>query len=352
MATIPLSQLITETRQTANVQHTDFLSDVDEMPRIVNQAISNTYDTIVECYAPYFATHAPFSLTSSSVIELESIVNPMQSAQAKDVTVVGVSSGAIYTPVLTEPFAPPTEYTAAFSLEPVSGPTPSPDVLFTVYVNGVSTGCSINLSTGTNSIVVNDTVFPEFFSTDTVTVRTSTFVGGSLYSVKIGLTLTPVLHNPPFYKELGLDWLGQSRPVSVPRLESFMARNQGNGLSDGLVGSLGRNYDIIGSQLQIFPPNGPFAGNYMLHYVPSAPVLDDVTDLPTEMERWRTLFLLEGAIMVRLKRGMEVADWERRLTIKKKETETAMRKRVKEPKNIPIRSIGMGGRNSFGGWGW
>jgi hypothetical protein len=352
MATIPLSQIITEIRQTANVQHTDFLSDVDEMPRIANQAISNAYDTVVECYAPYFAAHAPFSLTSSNAIELDQIVNPTQSPQAQDSTTVGVIASGTYAPTLTEPFAPPTNYTATFSVKPSTSNTDSSDVVFTVYVNGVSTGCSVTVTSGDTAEVINTTVFPEFYSTDAVSVKTNAYVSHTLWTAHLNFILTPVFHNRPFYKELGLDWLGQSRPISVPRLESFMARNQGNGLSDGLVSGLGRSYDLIGSQLQMFPPNGPFAGNYMLHYMPSAPVLDDVTDLPTEMERFRTMFLLEGAIMVKLKRNMEVTDLERRLAIKKKETETALRHRIKEPKAIPMRIIGNGGRWGNNGWGW
>src|SRR6185369_7143273 len=74
-----------------------------------------------------------------------------------------------------------------------------------------------------------------------------------------------------------------------------------------------------------------------LHYVPSCPVLSDVTDLPPELERWKQMILLEAQIPVYMKRGLDVSEARNELNIKKREIEASAKSRVGEPKLIPTR---------------
>lgn len=68
-----LSDLMTATRQTANVENSGFIDDTVELPRLINEAALEVYDLVVTAFAPYFAKDATFTLTSTPSILLTAI---------------------------------------------------------------------------------------------------------------------------------------------------------------------------------------------------------------------------------------------------------------------------------------
>ena len=312
---VTLADLIDEIRSTANVQHTLFLDDEVEMPRIVNLAVSNCYNTVVKAYAPYFAKHANFTLDATGEIDLDAIVNPVQAALPVNNSITVFGSDVSSPPIVTSLPNPATYIINQFVID-LTGTTDTGTTTFTIFVNGVSTGCVISIPNGSVGEWSNTSVNPEFRPGDSVTVVIAAGHSGSGYGVNFSFLITPVLHNPRFFKELGVDYLGNGMRLTVPRLSSYMHRNDG--------------------YIQTYP----FAGAYTLHYIESAPVLDEVTDLPFEMERFRQMILLEGAIRVAQKRKdtEQVGSFRAELNIVKRETEESLRSRINEPKVIPTRA--------------
>ncbi len=345
---ITLAQLIDELRRKAGIQNNAFFDDVVELPGYLQDGLSNTYDTIVKAYAPYFVKKASFTLDSTGEIELDEIVNPSQDFFVATLsTPIGVDT--VLAPSITTLFPNPATYVIAQFDVVITGTTDTGTTTYTIKVNGVSTGDVISIPNGSSgSTFTNTFVQPEFGPDDVVTVDVDVATPSSgTYSVTTSLTIFPRLHNPPFYKELGIDWLGGGMKLSVPRIQSFMNRNDG-----------------------IYTSN-PMSGDYTLHYVPSCPVLSAVTDLPPELERWKQMILLEAKVPVLEKRGLDVSSTLTELAIKKKEIEASAKSRVGEPKMIPTRmrsrSIGRSfdiigsklqifptiGNDNFGtGWGW
>ena len=316
---ITQAQLINELRTKAGIQNNAFFDDIVELPGYIQDGLSNTYDTIVKAWAPYFAKKMPFTLTDSGELELDSIVNPTQddiTPFAADVPTVTIHEGTTdvtltASPALTAP--PVTFKVLTFSVSPVS-PSVTGNTTFEIRVNGVATGCLVTVPSGSSSIQVNGLVNPTFSAEDTVTLHIVAPSGGmSGWNADIGVVVQPFLNNPPFYKELGVDWLGSGIALSVPRLPSFMNRNDG-----------------------IYTSN-PLSGDYVLHYVPSCPVLSSIVDLPQELERWKQMILLEAQIPVYMKRGLGIDAAREELNVKKREIEASAKSRIGEPKLIPTR---------------
>ncbi len=345
---ITLAQLVDELRRKAGIQNNDFFDDIVELPGYLQDGLSNTYDTIVKAYAPYFAKEMPFTLDDTGEIELDSIVNPTQDDVTASVsTPIGVDT--VLAPSITTAFPNPATYVIKQFLITITGTTDTGTTTYTIKVNGVSTGDVISIPNGSTGSWSNTSVTPEFGPDDSVTIAVDVATpGAGTYSIALSLLITPVLHNPPFYKELGVDWTGGGMTLSVPRLQSFMNRNDG-----------------------IYTSN-PMSGNYVLHYVPSCPVLSAVTDLPPELERWKQMIILEASIPVYMKRGLLTSEARQELNIKKREIESSAKSRIGEPKLIPTRmrsrSVGrsfdiIGSKlqvfptigndnNGMTGWGW
>lgn len=349
---ITLAQLIDELRRKAGIQSNAFFDDVVELPGYIQDGLSNTYDTIVKAWAPYFAEEMPFTLGNTGVIELNDIVNPTQDDITASLSGIPISVDTTLTPSVTTPLPNPATYVIKQFTVTVTGTTDTGTTTFTVKINGVSTGDVVSIPNGSTGDWTNTAVTPEFGPDDVVTIAVDVATpAAGTYTVALSLLITPVLHNPPFYKELGIDWLGSGMKLSVPRLQSFMNRNDG-----------------------IYTSN-PMEGDYILHYIPSCPILSAVVDLPQELERWKQMILLEAQITVYMKRGLDTSECRQELNIKKREIESSAKSRVGEPKLIPTRmrskSIGrsfdilgsrlqvfptIGNDNGdgryFGGWGW
>ncbi len=345
---ITLAQLIDELRRKAGIQNNDFFDDIVELPGYLQDGLSNTYDTIVKAYAPYFARKMAFTLDSTGEIELDSIVNPTQDDVTASVsTPIGVDT--VLTPSITTAFPNPATYVIKQFLITVTGTTDTGTTTYTIRVNGVSTGDVISIPNGSTGSWSNTSVTPEFGPDDSITIAVDVATpGAGTYSIALSLLITPVLNSPPFYKELGVDWTGGGMTLSVPRLQSFMNRNDG-----------------------IYTSN-PMSGDYVLHYVPSCPILSAVTDLPPEIERWKQMLILVASISVYMKRGIGTSEARQELNIKKHEIESSAKSRVGEPKLIPTRmrsrSVGrsfdiIGSKlqvfptigndnNGMTGWGW
>lgn len=148
-----------------------------------------------------------------------------------------------------------------------------------------------------------------------------------------------------FYKEVGVDWFptGNTQvPVVVPPLDNFTDRDRANE----------RRYFISQQTLTIYPGFN-YSGNYVLWYTPDPPVLADGTaTIPREMERWKEMITLKGAIMARIKKEQPTAELETRLTEQVKRIEVAASQRKAEPAQIPMRKgdYDSVARNMFGGW--
>lgn len=322
---ITLADLIQSTREVAGVQNNQIVSNTGEMPRIVNLAVSSVYDTVVKAYQPYFAEKSDFTVDATGIASLASIVNPTQATQTY-VNGMGLSifdtDHNVTLAATFSPLALPVLYTVeSFTIHPTSACNTG-DTSFQLKVNGVATGDSVIVPSGSSSDEVNTVVNPTFTVNDTVTMDITCATPGS-WACTITIVVRASLNKPPFYKELGVDYTSQGRALTLPRLDSFLARNQNNSaISD-------------------------VSGNYTLWYIPSCPVLDDVYDLPTEMERFRDLILLEGAISIYLKRQMPTADLEMRLAKKVHDVEASLKNRVNEPRAIPLRGASGGCGRSF-----
>ena len=316
---ITLAQLIDELRRKAGIQNNAFFDDIVELPGYLQDGLSNTYDTIVKAWAPYFAKKMAFTIDDSGEIELSDIVNPSQgniTPYATSVPTVTIHQGTSdvdldASPALSDP--PITYKVLTFAVSPVS-PCVTGNTTFEIRINGVATGCLVTVPNGSSSVQVNGLVNPTFSAEDAVTLHIVAPSGDPFgWNADISITVQPSLNNPPFYKELGIDWLGAGMKLSVPRLQSFMNRNDG-----------------------IYTAN-PMAGDYVLHYVPSCPVLSSIVDMPQELERWKQMILLEAQITVYMKRGLDTSECRQELNIKKREIESSAKSRVGEPKLIPTR---------------
>ncbi len=322
---ISLADLIQSTREVAGVQNNQIVSDTGEMPRIVNLAVSSVYDTVVKAYQPYFAEKSDFTVDATGIVSLASIVNPTQATQ---VYVNGMTLGIFdsdHNVTLANIFTPlalPVKYTiVSFTIHPTSV-CDTGNTSFQLKVNGVATGDTVIVPDGSSADETNTLVNPTFTVDDTLTMDvTAGHPGG--WACTITIVVQASLNKPPFYKELGVDYNSQGRPLSLPRLDSFLQRNQnGSAISD-------------------------VSGAYSLWYIPSCPVLDDIYDLPTEMERFRNMILLEGAIMIYIKRQMSTAELENRLDKETRKVEASLKNRVNEPRAIPLRGASGGCGRSF-----
>lgn len=136
-----------------------------------------------------------------------------------------------------------------------------------------------------------------------------------------------------FYKDVGLDWYPNgagtnSLPRTIYEIGSFAERNITNE----------RRYFISGSTLYLYPPSGNVAGDYQLWYTPNPPRLVNGTDqIPVDMDRWREIIELSGAIMVMNKREMDGTAIERRLAAVTARAKGAAANRTSQPTLIPIR---------------
>ena len=360
---ITLSQIKTGIRRRSNTVNL-FIED-EELTDIANQAVSAAYDYAVDAFAPYFSRTAPFSLLASNSILLDDIVNPAQPIYQPTLEILndtgtfemlafandtqgGEVSSAIPNPSV---FAHNAEYTiTSFTVTLLTPTTVNMDML--VNKNGDGTGMNLTIPSGSAGVLTSSLDAVTFNWGDIITITTlADGVNGTSYPIT--WNIQPVLVNPTFYKETGVDWFNSSTfPVTIPRLDSFQQRNAGGigGLGGASPGGLGpRSFDIIGDSLVIYPPISSFVGSYQLHYVPSCPVLSNVVDLPHELDRWNDVILLTGAIVVKEKRNMSTAQLEQRLAVRKQEIQAAMKHRAKEPKLIPLRqSGGITGRNDSG----
>lgn len=312
---ISLADLIVSTRQVAGVENNAIVSNEGEMPRIVNLAVSSVFDTVVKSYAPYFAEKSDFTVDATGIASLASIVNPTQATQTY-VNGMGLSifdtDHNVTLAAVFSPLALPVLYTIeSFTIHPTSTCNTG-DTSFQLKVNGVLTGDAVTVPSGSSSDEVNTVVNPTFTVNDTVTMDITCATPGS-WACTVTIVVRASLNKPPFYKELGVDYTSQGRALTLPRLDSFLARNQNNSaISD-------------------------VSGNYTLWYIPSCPVLDDVYDLPTEMERFRDLILLRGAIRIYLKRQMSTADLEIAYDKELADVKASLKNRVNEPRAIPLR---------------
>ncbi len=312
---ISLADLIVSTREVAGVTNNEIVSNQGEMPRIVNLAVSSVYDTVCKSYQPYFAEKSDFTVDATGIASLAEIVNPTQATQVYvngmglsifD-TIAGVTLANVFTPLPL-----PVLYTIeSFKIHPTATCNTG-NTTFQLKVNGLATGCTVTVPSGSSSDQTNTVVNPTFTANDALTMDIGCSTSGS-WAVQITIVVRASLNKPAFYKELGVDYTSQGRPLTLPRLDSFLARNQNNSaISD-------------------------VSGNYTLWYIPSCPVLDDVYDLPTEMERFRNMVLLEGAIMIYIKRQMSTAELEMRLDKETRKVEASLKNRVNEPRAIPLR---------------
>jgi len=170
-------------------------------------------------------------------------------------------------------------------------------------------------------------------------------------------TLTGADPSEQFYKEVGLDWwpsgvAGTAPAITVYPIGTYEDRNYGNvGVSVGMFGPA-RQYDLVGSQLQILPNTVPFAGVYTLRYIPNAPTLTNDVNLPVELERWKKLLILKVTKRMKDKREQDVTSISTEIATQEKRIDDAARHRKKEGKRIPnrVRSGYPGGYGGPNGW--
>ena len=170
--------------------------------------------------------------------------------------------------------------------------------------------------------------------------------------------IDPGSENPQsdFYKELGVDYWPNGNALTaltVMPIGSYLERNFGNAWGGaGIYGPV-RMYNIIGDTLQILPASANYAGKYVLHYVPNAPIMTVVDDLPVELVRWVKLITLKVAKTMKEKREQPTDEITAAIAQQERRIDEMAHHRIKEGKRIPIRNVnvmGWSGNNGFGGF--
>lgn len=135
-----------------------------------------------------------------------------------------------------------------------------------------------------------------------------------------------------FYKDVGLNYIPTAnRPITVDRIDSFADRNAFEG----------KRYFISGDSLIVYPEGGNYAGNYEFFYTPDPPALTADSGangtIPAQLQRWKELIEISGAIMVMNKREMSALALEKRLALLTQRVKDAAARRMAGPAKIPMR---------------